>query len=154
MQNSFQPTAAHNPFKPAWIVIAALISLQFVYIALCHGFETQLRQPFDVDTRVLLRTVFYALAIVILPLSRLLRYILCRLNQTMPGEKTAPQRYLTTVIVSQMMIEPVGLFGLLMFVLGDGFNTLYIFSGMAILGFLLHRPKEEEYEAIVTAIKK
>jgi hypothetical protein len=71
----------------------------------------------------------------------------------MPGEKTAAQRYLITVIVSQAMIESVGILGFLMFILGDGFNTLYIFSGLAILGFFLHRPKQTEYESIVEALE-
>jgi hypothetical protein len=40
-----------------------------------------------------------------------------------------------------------------MFILGDSFNTLYIFSGLAFLGFFLQRPKPEEYQSIVEALE-
>jgi hypothetical protein len=39
-----------------------------------------------------------------------------------------------------------------MFILGDGFNTLYIFSVLAVLGIYLHMPKINEYLAIKAAL--
>jgi hypothetical protein len=70
----------------------------------------------------------------------------------MPGDKPAAQRYLTTIIVTQTMIEIVSLFGLLMFLLGDDFNTLYIFSVLGLLGIYLHKPKMTELEDIIQAL--
>ena len=64
----------------------------------------------------------------------------------------AKSRYLVTVIVSMALVEVVGVFGLVMFVLGDGFNTLYIFTGLSALGLFLYRPKVDEYSEIIDAI--
>jgi hypothetical protein len=64
----------------------------------------------------------------------------------------AKRRYLTTVIVSMALVEVVGIFGLVMFVLGDGFNTLYIFTGLSALGLFLYRPKADEFSEIIAAI--
>lgn len=64
----------------------------------------------------------------------------------------AKRRYLTTIIVSMSLVEVVGVFGLVMFVLGDGFNTLYIFTGLSALGLFLYRPKAGEYSEIIEAI--
>jgi len=39
-----------------------------------------------------------------------------------------------------------------MFMLGDGFNTLYIFTGLSALGLFLYQPKVSEYSEIIDAI--
>ena len=64
----------------------------------------------------------------------------------------AKKRYLVTIIVSMSLIESVGVFGFVMFILGDNFNTLYIFSGLSVLGLFLYRPKVNEYAKIVEAL--
>jgi hypothetical protein len=46
----------------------------------------------------------------------------------------------------------IGSFGLILCILGDTINSLYIFSGLAWLGFLLNRPKKSEYQSIVIAL--
>jgi hypothetical protein len=70
----------------------------------------------------------------------------------MPGQTSAEQRYLITIIVTQSMLELVSLFGLVMFLLGDDFNTLYIFSVLGLLGIYLHKPKSTELQSIVSAL--
>jgi len=64
----------------------------------------------------------------------------------------AKKRYLLTVIVSMSLIESIGIFGFVMFILGDNFNTLYIFSGLSALGMFLYRPKVDEYARIVETL--
>jgi len=72
----------------------------------------------------------------------------------MPGNNPAGNRYLTTIVTTQVMMELIAIFGLLMFILSDSDNTLTIFSGMALLGMFLHRPKIEEYLDIEESLKK
>jgi len=50
------------------------------------------------------------------------------------------------------LIESVGIFGFVMFILGDNFNTLYIFSGLSALGMFLYRPQMDEYARIIEAL--
>lgn len=140
-------------FTVLWLIIGAMVVSQIIYIAVCQSFGSQIQQALAIEQRILIRSIFYAIAIATFPLTTLLRHILVRLNQTMPGPKTAAQRYRVTVIVSQAMMETVGILGFVMFVLGDAFNTLYIFSGLAILGFFLQRPKQDEYLSIVEALE-
>ena len=66
----------------------------------------------------------------------------------------AKKRYLVTIIVSMSLIESVGMFGFVMFILGDNFNTLYIFSGLSALGLFLYRPNVDEYAKIVEALAR
>lgn len=71
-------------------------------------------------------------------------------SKAMPGAiAEARNRYLVTVIVSMTLIESVGVFGFVMFILGDDFNTLYIFTGLSALGLYLYRPKADEYARII-----
>ncbi|MFI3157387.1 MAG: hypothetical protein QX199_14660 [Methylococcaceae bacterium] len=142
-----------------WLIVGIMLVMLAAYIIVCHTMGEQLQQPLPEARRVLIRTVFYAVAIVAFPLTNLIRHIQLRLNQTMPcspatqgAVATAKSRYLVTVIVSMSLIEAVGVFGLIMFVLGDGFNTLHIFTGLSALGLFLYRPKADEYSEIIEAI--
>jgi hypothetical protein len=132
----------------AWLMLAGLL----VYWVIAYRFSDQLQQPIPEAQRIVVRTVFYGLVIIGLPITNLIRHIMLRLNQTMPGNKPANVRYLITVMVSMILVESIGVIGLIMFILGDGFNTFYIFTGLSALGLYLYRPKADEYEAIVESL--
>ncbi len=137
-----------------WLICLAMLAMLAGYNVFCHFWAEPYRLNVDESQRVVIRTVFYVLAIIVFPLTNLMRHILLRLNQTMPGEKSAADRYLLTIVVTQSMIEVVALFGPIMFVLGDDFNTLYIFSVLGALGAVLHRPKADEYLSIVESLSR
>lgn len=122
-----------------------------VYIIVCHAMGYQLQQHLPEDQWVLVRTIFYACAIALFSMTNLIRHIQLRLNQTMSGNDSAKNRYLVTIMVSMSLIQSVGIMGFVMFILGDDFNTLYIFIGMSALGLFLYRPKPDEYHEIVEA---
>jgi hypothetical protein len=50
------------------------------------------------------------------------------------------------------LMESVGVLGVIMFLLGDGYNTLYILTGLSALGLFLYRPKQAEYARIIEAL--
>lgn len=147
-----QHTDDNRSLTAHWLVCAAMLTLLIAYNLFCHLWTGDIRIHLDEAQRVVLRTVFYVLAIIIFPFTNLMRHILLRLNQTMPGEKSAGQRYLLTIIITQSMIEVVSLLGPIMFLLGDDFNTLYIFSVLGLVGIALHRPKQDDYRAIAQAL--
>lgn len=136
----------HFLFAAAWLLllVASLLS--------CLFWGDDFRHPLVEPQRVVIRSVLYGVAIILFPLTKLMRHVLIRLNRTMPGDEFAARRYLWTIVVSLSMIESVGGFGLLMFVLGDGVNTLYIFGMLAALGLYLHMPRPGEYAAIQAAL--
>lgn len=136
------------------VIMAIMATGLAAAAAVCirEGEHWQLHWP---EERLLTyRTWFYALAIITFPLTNLIRYIQVRLCQTMPGDKPAKHRYLTAVIVSMVLVENIGVLGIILFLLGDGDNTLYIFTGLAALGFVLYRPKPSEYLGIVDALAR
>ena len=157
MENPIEPEQLKPDLILPWLVVGMMLIMLAAYIIVCHVLGGRLQQPLPEGQRVLVRTVFYALAIVTFPLTNLIRHVQLRLNQTMPCPQVthrsiAKSRYLLTIIISMSLIEVVGIFGLVMFVLGDNFNTLYIFTGLSALGLFLYRPKTDEYAEIIAAI--
>lgn len=149
---SAQAQLSAAELRPHWLVCVAMLLTVLGSNLVCHLWANELQIGIDEAQRVLIRSVLYGLAILLFPFTKLLRHILLRLNQTMPGPKTARQRYLSTIIITQALIEFVSLSGLAMFILGDGFNTLYIFSVMGVLGIFLHKPNPGEYLTIAEAL--
>jgi hypothetical protein len=135
-----------------WFVVGMMLVTLMIYLFICYHFGHELQQPLPEAQRVVIRTAFYGIAIIAFPITNLIRHIQLRLNQTMPGYKSAKSRYLLTVIVSMALVEGVGVLGFVMFMLGDDFNTLYIFTGLSALGLYLYRPKQDEYVRIVDAL--
>jgi hypothetical protein len=52
------------------------------------------------------------------------------------------------MVVSLALSESIGIYGLVLFFLGESFRTLYIFLGISALAIFLYRPKREELEAL------
>lgn len=140
------------PYLIANLVVLFLASSVFM----AHFYHFQ--NPLTEHERIIWRTIFYILTILLLPLTNLLRHIFLRLNQTMPLlenanlEKTLKTRYTLTVSVSMFLVLLISSFGSIMFYLGDGFNTLHIFNIVAGLGIFLYRPKLSEYTQIQDAL--
>ena len=139
---------------PHRLIVAIVFLITLGYLVVGYQFGGQLQQHLPESQRVIIRTVFYAIAIITFPLTSLTRHIMVRLNRTMPGDRPASKRYLTTIVVSMAMIQNIGLFGFVVFMLGDGFNSLYIFIFMNFLGLFLYRPKLAEYLSIVDALSE
>ena len=157
MLGRVEPEQLKSDIIMPWAIVGIMLAMLAAFLIACITFGDQIQQPLSEAQRVLIRTILYVLAIVTFPATNLIRHIQLRLNQTMPYSHTAPgneakKRYLITVIVSMSLIESVGIFGFVMFILGDNFNTLYILLGLSALGMFLYRPKVDEYAKIVEAL--
>jgi hypothetical protein len=157
MPGRVEPVQLKSDLFLPWLIQGVMLASLVVYVIVCITLGDQIQQPLPEVQRVLIRTILYVVAIVTFPMTNLLRYIQLLLNQTMPfsnldPEGEAKKRYLVTVIVSMSLIESVGIFGFIMFILGDNFNTLYIFTGLSALGLFLYRPKPEEYARILEVL--
>ena len=152
------PSPQHNlqhagtDLKLHWFIVVIAGSMLAAYLLLCLSFGPAWQQSIPEPQRVMVRTIFYILTIIGFPLTHLIRHIQLRLNQTMPGEKSAKSRYLLTILISMSFAEAVGILGLVMFLLGDEVNTLYIFTLLSALAIYLYRPKMQEYLDILTAL--
>ena len=134
-------------------IIRALALLGLItLVAICHFYGDRIQIGMDEQQRVLIRTILYVVAITTFPIMKFIRHVLLRLNQTAKGNKSAKSRYLVTIIVSMAISASIGLYGFAMYILGDSFNTLYIFSMLSALAMYIYKPKAEEYRAIIESI--
>jgi len=158
MPGRVEPEQLKSDLFLPWVIVGVMGVMLAAMLVVCISIGDPIQQPLPETQRVLIRTILYAVAIVTFPLTNLLRHIQLRLNQTMPfapggvAAAEAKKRYWATVIVSLSLIESVGVFGGVMFILGDNFNTLYIFTGLSALGLFLYRPKAHEYVTILDAL--
>lgn len=139
-------------FRPLWVLLGLVLISLAAYIFASYYYDSQIRFVVDEPKRIFIRSVLYVLAIITFPLTNLIRYVMVRLNQTMPGESTVRQRYFGTLLVSMGLASTIGIYGFIMFILGDSYNTLYIFCSLAALAVYLYRPKIAEYHSIVEAL--
>ncbi len=154
MQSATRPAPS---LLAAWLVTGIMSTILLSYLVFCLTQGNTVITPLPETDRVALRTAFYVIAIITFPITNLIRHIQLRLNQTMPLPKAdylgvAKSRYLLTIIVSLSLISSIGSFGFAMFLIGDSLNNLYIFVGMSALGLFLYRPKDQEFDAIVSAL--
>ena len=130
----------------------ALVSL-IVLVAICHIYSDKIQIGMEQQQRVLIRTVLYVVAITTFPLMKFMRHVLLRLNQTTKSRSTPRSRYMLTIVISMLVAESIGIYGFVMYLLGDSFNTLYIFTGLSALAMYLYKPKLEEYRTIIESVE-
>ena len=146
-----------SDLQPLWLLQGLLLTSLLMTTVFCLQSAEQIQTIMAEEQRELTRSILYVIAIITFPMTNLIRHIQLRLNQTMPFSETnirsvAKKRYQLTVTVSMLLITSVGTYGVLMFIWGDKQNTLFIFTGLSVLGLFLYRPKLTEYEALFEAL--
>jgi len=119
-----------------------------VLITVCHVYGESIQLNWLEEDRVWIRSILYIVAMLTLLVMKFVRHVSLQLNFK-ASNKSAKSRYLKTIIVSMLMAEGIGLYGFVMYLLGDSFNTLYIFSVLSALAMFLYRPKVKEYREIL-----
>jgi hypothetical protein len=146
-----------------WITWATMFGALFVYIFICHQWGDQIRRSaspgFPLD---LIRTILYGITILALVLAHFLRKVILAgrnggfrsislKSPLLSNQASFFAKYLAATIVSFALSESIGIYGLVLFFLGDSFRTLYIFIGISALAIFYFRPKTEELKALALA---
>lgn len=129
----------------AGIIRAFFLASLMLILVICHIYGEKIQIGLDEEQRVIIRTVLYIVAITTLPLMKFFRHISLRLGK---DKKTVKARYLLTTTMMMIIAESIAIYGFAMFVLGDNYNTLYIFTMISALAMFLHRPNPLEYKTL------
>jgi len=147
------------------IIWAAMLGTLIIYLFICYQFGDQIRQPsgsqFPLAT---LRNILYGVAAVTLMLSHFLRRFMLtrRSGNCRPTSMKFPSqsdispilgKYATALIVSLALSESIGIYGLVLFLLGDNYQTLYIFAGISAIAMFFYRPQKEELEQLIRSMQ-
>jgi hypothetical protein len=148
-----------------WIIWTAMAGSLLVYVFICNQFGEEIRRNMgDYFPVPLLRNVFYVITIITLFLTHFLKKRMLSGTSRSSSPNALPPvlhsnrptflaKYTTALIVSLALSESIGIYGFVLFLLGDSFKTLYIFIGISALAIYFHRPKKEELEALASAMQ-
>ena len=148
-----------------WVIWAAMVGSLLVYVFLCHQFGEDIRRTASYDLPLgLIRTILSVVALVTLFFAHFIRkrmlagrFAKSGAGLFKPGGASSQPSllflYTTGVIVSLALCDSAGLFGLVLFMLGDSFATLHVFIGVSALAMYFYRPKSEELEALAVALQ-
>jgi F0F1-type ATP synthase membrane subunit c/vacuolar-type H+-ATPase subunit K len=141
-----------------WIIWAAMLGSLGIYVLICLLWGDALQRPaspFPID---LMRDILYGIAVLTVILTHFLRNFILggrsggsgpmSLQPPSPSDQSAVAgKYATAMIVSLALSESIGIYGLILFLLGDDLRTVFIFNGIAAIAMFFYRPKREELEA-------
>jgi len=137
----------------AGVIRAVGLMSLIALVAVCHIYADKIQIGLDEQQRIVIRTILYIVAITTFPVMKFVRHVLLRLNQTMSGNKSPKSRYMLTIIISMLVAESIGIYGFVMYILGDSYNTLYIFIMLSALAMFLYKPNQQEYKTLVESLE-
>jgi len=158
--------AIDKGMKTLWFIWAAMLGSLLMYMFLCHQLGVGFKSTGDYNLPIgLLRMILAGMGVFALIMAYFLRRSMLTVRAGLPKarlvermvEWNAPPfmaKYATAVIVSLALAESIGIYGLVLFLLGGGFKTLYIFIVVSALAMVFYRPKKEEMEKLAMAYKK
>jgi len=140
-----------------WIIWGAMVMSLLIYVLICHlavkGISETASPGIPLD---LLRRILYLVAVGTAFLTHVVRRRMLAKNPAENAMKDLSSlakpfpnplaRYTTVMIVSLAFSESIGVYGLVLFLLGDDFQTLYTFIGISALCMYIYRPRATELE--------
>ena len=160
-----QENAIEKGLLTLWIIWAAILGSLFIYVFICYQFGDEIRQTMSPNFPVsVLRNILYGVAIITLFLTHFLRRFMLSVKSgnasaksltpgTHSNQSSLLAKYTTALILSLALSESIGIYGFVLVLLGDDFQTLYIFTGISALALYFYRPKREEIEALAFALQ-
>jgi hypothetical protein len=132
--------------KAIWF--SMLVSLA-LYLFVGLQVATNIQIPMNEETFVVLKSGFYVLAFVTLIITPYVRkLILSAKSQNRPAtpghRHPVLQKYTTAMIVAWALSESIGIYGLILFLLGKNTTDLYLLLLVSATAMFMYRPRRDE----------
>lgn len=142
-----------------WIIWAGMLGALVIYVSICLLGGDAMRLSASSLPLDLMRDILYGIGILTLILTHFLRNFILggRSGGSGPMSSQSPSpadqssfvgKYVTAMIVSLALSESIGIYGFVLFLLGDDLRTVFIFNGIAALAMFFYRPKRKELERL------
>jgi len=120
-----------------------------IYLIIGLQIATNIQASMDKSTFGVLKTVLYLFTFIIIVITRYIRrFILSGKGQygqaTQNFQPLTLQKYTTAMIVAWALLESIGIFGLVLFLLGKNPMDLYLLILISAAAMLWYRPKKDE----------
>jgi hypothetical protein len=151
--------------RKAWIVWAAMFCSLPIALMACITMADKLKSfavqdlPFSISRNILL----VLSAVIFIMIGNIRRFqlhgksIAQRAARTAPAERGPDQillKYMSVLLISLVLSEVIGVFGVLMFILSADVQPLYLFIALSAMAMLMHCPKFSEIQDIAAKMSK
>ncbi len=131
------------------VIWFAMLGSLVIYLIVGLQIGTNIQASMDKSTFGVLKTLLYLFTLVIIVMTRYIkRFILSGKDQFgQPIQNPQPltlQKYTTVMIVAWALLECIGIFGLVLFLLGKNRTDLYLLLIVSAVAMLWYRPKKDE----------
>jgi len=135
-----------STLKVIWFGMLVGLAI-YVFIGLRVGPNIQVSM--DKSTFGVIKTVFYLFTLIIIIITRYVsRFIISGKGQfgqaTQNFEPLTLQKYTTAIIVAWALLDSIGIFGLILFLLGKNPMDLYLLIAISAAAMFWYRPKKDD----------
>ena len=143
----------------ARIIWTVIFGSLLIYILVCHAladgsFRNEISGNMPLD---LMRNILFGASSIALLSAYVIRRRTVSVKQVNSinrySSSTSPlnlaqflPKYTAAMLMSCALSEVVGIFGMVLFLVGDSFQNLYLFTGVSAIALIYFRPKKEEIE--------
>ncbi len=140
-----------STLKVIWFGMLGVLAV-YVFIGLSIAKDVEVSM--DKSTFGVIKTVLYLFTLVIIITTRYAsRFILSGKGQsgqaTQSFEPMTLQKYTTAIIVAWALLDCIGIFGLVLFLLGKNPMDLYLLVAISAAAMFWYRPKKEDLVHLV-----
>ncbi len=135
------------------VIWFAMLGSLAIYLFIGLQFARNLQVSLNRDTMIIVKWVFYAMAFIILVLTPFIRKFILSAKRgdlqtvqkiTSPMRYPMLHKYATAMVVSWAMSESIGIYGLVLFILGKNTTDLYLLILVSAAAVCMYRPKKDE----------
>lgn len=132
------------------VIFYALLLSLFAYLFVCLSFIKNPKTSINADTLTTFRTALYGLSFVVLLITKPFKKFILKKHFKKSTRQTGPllypevQRFMTAMINACALTESIGIYGVVLFILGGNPADLYVLIAISAVAMLQYRPNKEE----------
>jgi hypothetical protein len=142
--------------KLIWFTMLASLG---IYLFVGLRVKTIVQVPMDKDTFAIIKKVLYVVAFITLIATVYIRKLfLSGKIQPRPPDQTsqhpALQKYTAATILALAMLESIGIYGLILFLIGKNTMDLYLLILISAAAIFIYRPRKDEVTKLAQESRK
>jgi len=131
------------------IIWFAMLAALAIYLLVAHQVENMAQVPMDKETFAIIKALLYGVAFITLIATRYMRKLLLsgkiqHRPQTQTSRHPAVQKYAVATIRALAMSESIGIYGVILFLIGKNAMDLYLLILISAAAIFIYRPRKEE----------
>ncbi len=138
--------SVRKSFLTIWIIWASMFGSLAIYVLICLMLGDKIKSGVSPDVPVqLIKNILAVVSAAEIVIAYVIRRLMLTARKS-PGTSQVAGRYSAAVLISLAISESIGIYGFILFLLGEGFPMPYIFIAISATAMIFYRPKTDEFE--------